>query len=70
MSLLYLGKGSPRLVIESSSQRKRIISSVHDSSHFGINRTIDMITAKYYWPGVTSDIKEYVRRELKCSFYY
>ena len=49
-----------RLVIEEKAQRDRIITSIHDSSHMGVNRTVDMITEKYYWPGQTSDIKEYV----------
>ena len=33
---------------------------MHDSSDLGVNRTLDMITAKYYWPGLTHDVKEYV----------
>ena len=46
--------------MEDLHQRKRIIANVHDSSHLGVNRTLDMITAKYYWPGLTQDVKEYV----------
>ena len=51
---------SERLAVEDLRQRKRIIANVHDSSHLGVNRTLDMITAKYYWPGLTQDVKEYV----------
>ena len=51
---------SERLAVEDLHQRKRIIANVHDSSHLGVNRTLDMITAKYYWPGLTQDVKEYV----------
>ena len=50
---------SERLAVEDFHQRKRIIANVHDSSHLGVNRTLDMITAKYYWPGLTH-VKEYV----------
>ena len=36
-----------RLVIEDADQRKRIISSIHDTAHMGLNRTTDMVAAKY-----------------------
>ena len=49
-----------RLVVEDKEQRKRIIGAIHDPSHMGVNRTLDMITAKYYWPGQTNEVKEYV----------
>ena len=51
---------SERLAVEDFHQRKRIIANVHDSSHLGVNRTLDMITTKYYWPGLTHNVKEYV----------
>ena len=37
-----------RLAVEDKEQRVKILSSIHDSSHMGVNRTMDMITAKYY----------------------
>ncbi len=40
--------------------RMRILKEVHDGSHFGINRTRDMISEKYYWPGMSKDIQSYV----------
>ena len=46
---------SERLAVEDLHQRKRIIANVYDSSH----RTLDMITAKCYCPGLTQDVKEY-----------
>ena len=49
-----------RLVVEDGAKRERIISSIHDTSHLGVNRTLDMVTAKYYWPGLTRDVKQYV----------
>ena len=56
----FVEKGIERLVVEDPEKRKRLVSSVHDSSHFGVNRTLDMICSKYYWPGLTSDVKCYV----------
>ena len=49
-----------RLVMEDIAQRKRIISSIHDTSHLGVNRTQDMVAGKYYWPGLSNDIRAYV----------
>lgn len=51
---------APRLVVEDSEQRKRIVASTHDGSHFGLNRTNDMVASKYYWPGLFTDVKTYV----------
>ena len=50
----------PRLVIEDAGRRKRIVASLHDGSHLGVNRTLDLVTEKYYWPGLTAAVKDYV----------
>ena len=49
-----------RLVVEVPDRRKRIVSSIHDTAHMGLNRTTDMVSGKYYWPGLTADVKSYV----------
>ena len=49
-----------RLVIEDPQRRRRIITNIHDSSHLGTNRMQDMVAEKYYWPGLTKDVKDYV----------
>lgn len=49
-----------RLVVEDPKQRGRIISSVHDSCHLGLNRTNDMLACKYYWPGMSKHVASYV----------
>ena len=59
-----------RLVIEDPDRQKRIISSIHDTSHMGLNRTTDMVSGKYYWPGLTSDIKAYVSSFIYCYYVY
>ena len=53
-----------RLVVEDKEQRERIIGAIHDPSHMGVNRTLDMITAKYYLPGQTNEVKEYVSEDV------
>ena len=49
-----------RLVVEDQEQRKRIVATIHDSNHLGINRTLDLVCSKYYWPGQSKDVIEYV----------
>ena len=59
--LFYLGgagskQAAPptqRLVIEEPDRRARIVATIHDANHLGINRTLDMVAKKYYWPGLT-----------------
>ena len=51
--------GKMKLVVEDVQKRKRILSNAHDTGHFGINRMLDLVS-KYYWPGISRDVKEYV----------
>ena len=46
--------------MEDLDKRERIIATIHDQSHVGMNRTLDMTSSKYYWSGLTADVKEYV----------
>ena len=45
---LYVSAASstPRLVVEDTEQRKRIIASIHNASHLGLNRTNDMVASQ------------------------
>ncbi len=54
-------KDSARLVIESDRQQQRIISTVHDANHLGLNRTYDLIYKKYYWPSMYKEVSTYVK---------
>ena len=36
------------------------MESIHNTSHFGVNCTLDLVSSKYYWPGLTNDVKQYV----------
>ena len=47
-------------MIEDASRRARILESVHHSNHFRVNRTLDLVASKYYWPGLTKDVKQCV----------
>ncbi len=47
------------------TSRNRILESVHNASHPGINRTtVDMVSSQYYWPGLTNDVKIYVSKAV------
>ena len=64
----WLGKTSatPRLVIEDREQQKRIISSIHNECHLGMNRTNELVAKKYYWPGLYKDVNVYVSSYSMC----
>ena len=47
-------------MVEDVNKRNRVMKSIHNSSHFGINRTLDLVSSKYYWPGLTNDVKQYL----------
>lgn len=51
---------NPRLVVEDFEKRRRIIATSHDLGHFGVHRTNDIISKKYYWPGLFNDVRNYV----------
>ncbi|CAG8628114.1 3937_t:CDS:2, partial [Diversispora eburnea] len=43
--------------------RKKILYNLHSSPlarHFGLRKTIENITRKYYWPGIGADVKAYI----------
>lgn len=53
-----------RLVVDDNIKKQRILESVHNASHPGINRTVDMVSLQYYWPGLTNDVKLYVSKAV------
>ena len=59
MQLLFLMQ-----VIRDRTTKIRILEACHDDRvggcHFGRDRTIDKITARYYWKGIYKDTEEWV----------
>ena len=50
--------------------RSKILSLAHDmpfGAHMGTRRTQDRITADFYWPGISSDVKIYCRSCDVCQ---
>ena len=56
----YINAQNSGEVVEDIARRKGIISSIHDTSHLGVNRMLDMVVGKCYWPGLSSDVRAYV----------
>lgn len=51
-----------KLVVPSEG-RLEVLKECHDdpnSAHFGVQKTIDRVMDRYYWPGLCYDVKEYM----------
>jgi transposase InsO family protein len=64
----------PRLCVPDGADKHRlrlnIIHDFHDAKiagHLGITRTTNSISDLFYWPGLTRDIKDYVRSCSVCQ---
>lgn len=66
--LLFLDK---RLVIPNHDPLKaEILNACHDAplaGHFGVQRTIELVSRKYWWPGMTTHIKAYIAGCEPCQ---
>ena len=50
--------------------RTLLISEVHDSpmaGHFGMDRTLELLQRQWYWKGIQSDVREYVKSCVTCQ---
>ena len=57
-----------KLVVPSEG-RQAVLNECHDdpkSAHLGIQKTIDRVMDRYYWPGLSNDVKKYVKECLVC----
>ena len=58
--------GSPRPFIP-KRHRRAVFESIHGLSHPGSNATKKLITARYIWPGINKDTREWARTCLQCQ---
>lgn len=52
--------------------RHEILMRNHDDplgGHFGVDRTIDILKRKYYWPSIGADVRRYIQGCEKCQIY-
>ena len=66
----YLFKGNC-LCIPEGSLREQIIRELHGNGlggHFGRDKTLAMVTDRYYWPKMHRDLERLVKRCAACLF--
>lgn len=39
------------------------------AGHYGIQRTTQKITSRYYWPRIRRDVAKYVKECVECQIY-
>ena len=50
------------------SERPTIIKRVHEEhGHFGIQRSLGLISKTYFWPGITNDVRQHVSQCAACQ---
>lgn len=57
-----------KLVVPEDS-KEAVLKECHDdpqSAHLGVQKTIDRILDRYYWPGVSRDVKKYIKKCQTC----
>ena len=47
--------------------REAIIRDIHSNGHFGMGKTAELVTRNYWWPGIVSDVRDYVRGCPECQ---
>lgn len=66
------GQNTPQIrLCVPESLRHRILSEFHSSlesgGHFGVMRTEDKMKKRFYWPGMTEDIRDYIKSCHECQ---
>ena len=49
------------------SLREELIRTVHRDGHPGVGKTIQLMSRYYYWPGMTTSVKDFVRGCMSCQ---
>jgi len=69
-NILYYKKNDLYLkVIEKDEDKKDIINRAHSVGHEGAEKTTLIIMQSYYWPGIWSDVKMWVKSCHKCQLF-
>ena len=65
----YLFKGT-KLCIPKAGTRELLIREIHSGSlagHYGENNTLSMLQEHYYWPGMSKDVQDILKRCATCQ---
>lgn len=54
-------------IVLPSSFRLQILKLAHDSTHFGIRRTISYLSKSFYWPNFQKEVTNYVKACHSCQ---
>lgn len=47
-----------------------VLRAVHDDfGHFGVDRTLDMIRNRFFWPKMSDEVEEYIKNSGKCAIH-
>lgn len=55
-----------------ASERQKILADYHDAptaGHLGVERTLQRVASRYYWPGMRAYIAAYVKECVPCQRY-
>ena len=58
--------GTPRPYVPQEFRRK-VFDSLHGLSHPGIRATQRLVTARFVWPGINADVRNWTRSCIKCQ---
>ncbi|KAG6464946.1 hypothetical protein O3G_MSEX014832 [Manduca sexta] len=53
-------------------ERSKVLADYHDAAtagHFGVDRTLHRLRARYYWPGMKQSVADYIKRCVDCQRY-
>ncbi|KAJ9528913.1 hypothetical protein QJQ45_000477 [Haematococcus lacustris] len=67
---LWLTEWGRVVVPDDAALRKRVIHTMHDTrcaGHLGMTKTLEQVTRWFTWPGVSENVKSYVRSCHSCQ---
>lgn len=47
--------------------REEVINTIHREAHFGFNKTLAIVRQKWFWPGMTSQVRRWVKCCVQCQ---
>jgi len=60
-------KNIQRLVVESLSERKEILETIHGNGHFSHKKCYHTLQRKYFWPGMSTDCQVFTNSCMTCQ---
>ena len=65
---LHINGENTTVLVLPASLRSTVFKQMHDySGHQGVERTLQLVRARCYWPSLTTDVTEYVKSCTRCK---